>query len=139
MEPAPEATAIHKSRVRIVSEYPHGSKAKVFVDDIQLTNVVRATVILDAAQTTRAVLEMVDVDIEAVAEEPNVEQRIALPGGPVRLALTHEEAEQVLAARQFQAFVNNPGPTCERGHLLPHRNHLGQSASCADDDPAVES
>lgn len=110
MEPTSETLPTHRSRMRIVSEHPHGWNAKIFVDDVQLTNVVRATLFLDAAEMTRAVLEVVDLDIEAVAEEPNIEQRIALPDGPVRLTLTNREAELVLAARAARGSLEGLKP-----------------------------
>lgn len=101
-------------RVRIVSDGPAGWQTKIFVGDVQLMNVVRASFVLDAEELNRAVLEMVDVDIEAVAEVGDTEHRVALPDGPVRLTLTHREAELVLAARAAAAPDNSPEAVVER-------------------------
>jgi hypothetical protein len=85
---------------RIVTDGPNGQRARVYVDDVQILNVTKAVVTIDPEGLNRAVVELLGVELEAHLEDHQMELLDDLHRpGPVRMSLTHDEAQAVLKMR----------------------------------------
>jgi hypothetical protein len=90
-------------RVRIVSEHPAAELARIYVDDVQLTNVTKITWTAEAGRYTRATLELVDVELDA--QQADVIALLQTPGAPPEPAIVELAELARVQVRPGDVFI----------------------------------
>lgn len=90
-------------RVRIVSDQLAADAARIYVDDVQLTNVTKVTWTAEAGGYTRATLDLVDVELDA--QQADVIALLRTPGAPPEPAIVELVELARVDVRPGDAFI----------------------------------